>query len=558
MKHALAVVASLWLAGCGGAGGGAAPAAPGSFGKAEGGVDGRRFLGEDADKAKKAGAADSEVVAVDAGAPGDRISGLVNVPENDCVLLIARASQTVDDVDLFVYGDDGTAFGSDEAPNKTPSLLVCPPHPKRLFAVARIAAGHGMVAVGAQRVARRDAAAVGKALDARGRPGEAAGRVAGWPGLDESIADHRRALGGTWQEVRRTALPVDARIPSRASAVVDAERCLDLLVLPSDEVSHLDIAVLDESGRIVGRGVASGRERFAVVCSRTKENITLEVRPQAGRGIAAVVMARSKTPTLGELPPDAMQLELSPLGDLKATSSQLEETLANRGYGKAKTLASGSLTLGQRTSSSVTLPAGCNRIDVVGGRPLIGLKAWLWAADGALLARGEDHRQVTLFACGGGGSGRLDVEPLTRPGPYAAQLRAEGAVAPVLVKHPLAASRLLDRMAARGVLRRGNQAGAPQEMLVDDAHRRGIDVLVPIGRCVDVDAALGPGATGVELRAVDSESADELELSAGSESAALRICALDSGRTLKARVEITVGVGSTTALVATRMLSPRP
>ncbi len=459
---------------------------------------------------------------------------------------------------MFVYGDDGSTFGSDEAPDKTPSLLVCPPHPRRLFAVARIAAGHGLVAVGAQRVAKRDAEAVGKALKARGRPDEAAGRVAGWPGLEDTIVEHRRAVGGHWQEVRRSALPVDARIPARLSAVVEANRCLDLLVLPSDEVSHLDVALLDGSGRIVGRGLASGRERFILVCSPEKENVTLEVRPQAGRGVVAVVMARSKSTDTTELRAQALHLALAPLGSIAEQKRQLDELLSSRGYGKAKALADGALLLGRRSSTAVELPAGCSRIDVLGGRPLSGIEAWLWSKDGSLLATGRDPGSVTLFTCGPGGSARLDVEPLTRPGPFAAQLRAEPEAPPVLSQHPLAAGRLLERMAARGVLRRGNQAGAPKVVQLSDSRLETIDVLVPIGRCVDVDAALGPGATGIELRAVDGESGAELERTAGTSSAALRLCALDRGTTLKGRVELKTGVGAAAALVVTRMLSPRP
>ena len=49
----------------------------------------------------------------------------------------------VEDVDLFVYADDGTSYGSDEAPDKRPTLMVCPGEAQRLYVVARIAQGNG-------------------------------------------------------------------------------------------------------------------------------------------------------------------------------------------------------------------------------------------------------------------------------------------------------------------------------------------------------------------------------------------------------------------------------
>jgi len=36
-------------------------------------------------------------------------------------------------------GEDGAVLGMDEGPDKTPALLVCPPHPARVYVSARIA-----------------------------------------------------------------------------------------------------------------------------------------------------------------------------------------------------------------------------------------------------------------------------------------------------------------------------------------------------------------------------------------------------------------------------------
>jgi hypothetical protein len=536
-------------------GGGSGELNSGRFGKLEAGPDAQRWLGVDTARAKELGATDSEVIAVEAGAPGDRISGLIEVPDDACALLIARAAESVEDIDLFAYGDDGTVLGSDEAPDKKPALLVCPPHPRRLYVVARIAAGHGLVAVGAQRVRPEDAAKVGRALDARGRPGEATGRLDAWPGLDQRIAEHRRRIGGDWQELRKLAVPLDPRTPTRISALVEQDRCLDVLVVPSAEVSHLDVAALDEPGHIIGRAAAAGRDRALIVCSPQKAALTIEIRPHVGRGVAAVVLARTPEGGSKDLDVRTIAYDLAPVGELSDTRGKHATRLEALGYGKAKLIGEGTLEVGRRSSQTLDLPAGCARIDVLAGRPVRGLEAWLWSADGSLLARERGSGRASMFACTAGSKARLDLEALTLPGKYAVELRVEREVSGVLAQHPLAASRLIARMQARGVARSARQAGAPTAIALDPHRLERRHVLVPLRRCVDLTLALGAGASGAELRVVDARTGDELELSRGTYSTSTRLCGLGRGE-LRATAEMRVATGSTTALFATRMLAP--
>ena len=118
-----------------------APSTPqGRFGKATSGPEVKSWM-------KLPTEGDAQVLAVEAGVAGDRVSALLEVPESDCAILIARGTRSVDDVDLFAYGEDGAVLGSDEASDKAPALLVCPPHPRRIYVSARVAAGHGMVAI---------------------------------------------------------------------------------------------------------------------------------------------------------------------------------------------------------------------------------------------------------------------------------------------------------------------------------------------------------------------------------------------------------------------------
>jgi len=103
--------------------------------------------------AEPARPADSaEVIAVEAGVAGDRTAALLEVPADSCAVVIARATGSVEDLDLLAYGEDGAVLGTDEGPDKTPALLICPPHPGRIYVAARIASGHGLVALGAEPI----------------------------------------------------------------------------------------------------------------------------------------------------------------------------------------------------------------------------------------------------------------------------------------------------------------------------------------------------------------------------------------------------------------------
>lgn len=518
--------------------------------------DGRTWLRADSRRARQAGAGSSKVITVGAGAAGDRIEGMVGVPADQCVLLLARASSSVEDVDLFAYGENGATLGTDEAPDDKPTLLVCPPHPRHVYLVARIAAGHGLVAIGAQLVSRKDAARVGKALAARGRPGEAAGRAQDWPGLEEKLARHRRLIGATWTDVRRVAVPVEPSVPTRVSAMVQAGRCLDVLVLPSDEVSHVGVDVLDQEARIVGRARASGRDRSLVLCSPTTEPVTIEVRPHAGRGLVAVVLSQSGPSAARDLLVPALRFDLAPVGDLAAARRALAARLEHAGYEQARLIGRGTLQVGRRASLALRLTKGCARVDVIAGRPAHGVKALLWAHDGSLIASNSGGPGAVLFVCSHGGQARLDVEATTRPGPYAVELRREGDTPAVLLDHPLAASRLLARMTERGVIQRASQLGAAKVVQLSPTKLYRTDVLVPVGRCVDLTLALGAGATGAELRLVDTADNKEIALSRGVEATSGRACALDAVGTLHARAELRATVGHTAGLFATRMLTP--
>jgi hypothetical protein len=370
------------------------------------------------------------------------------------------------------------------------------------------------------------------------------------------VAEHRDRIGGEWTETRRTAIPLDPLVATRVSTAVDAGGCLDVLVVPAPEVSHLDATIQTLDGRVAGRLAAAGRTRTLVVCSETTTPLTLAVRPQSGRGLAALVLARARDGLAAGVD-DVLRVNVTPTADLAEVSGRVAEQLERQGYQDARRAASGTLVFGRRESVGLDLPQGCARLEVLVGNPARGVQAWLWSSDGDLVAEARGGENASLFACGAKQRARLDLDAVTTGGPYAVELRDEPRASEVLAQHPLAASRLVQHLVSRGVLQRAGQVGAARAVQLDPAHLVTHDFVVPVGRCVEVGVGLGPESVGVEIHLVDRDSNEQIELERGTIAAAARACSLDRGRTLNVRAEIRATNATTSALLATRMLAPQ-
>ncbi len=524
----------------------------------EGRPDAAAWMGSDATRARTAGASELKIAVVEAAGAGDRVGRMITLPPDSCTLLMARGTETVEDLDLFAYADEGAALGVDETTDPRATVMLCPPLPRRTYAVARVAAGHGLVALGVMTVPVSAAAGVGTVLGARGRPDETIGALAAWRGLDEIVASHRQALGGTWDERRRVAIAVDPRAPTLLTAAVEADTCLHALVLPDPGVSHLDVAVLDAEGRTVGRASARSRERTLVVCSETQTPVTLEVRPHSGKGLAAVVLSRAHRAVQTELDQRAFQFDASPPGDLATSLRALQARLDAGGEPPGKVVARGTATPGRRATHVVTHPGGCSRLDVVAARPLLGMDAWAWTDEQRLLARGSGRATAAIFVCRKRGALQVDVQAAHGTGEYAVELRNEAQVAAALVDHPLAASRLVEKLLSSGLVRGLRQLGAPTLVSLETTRREVMPVTVAVGRCMDVTLALGAGSSGAEVRIVDASSGEELARGSGAHTAGARVCALATGATVNASAEFRVAAGKSDALVATRLIAPAP
>ncbi len=512
-------------------------------------VDGRPWLAAAGDRAVAAGAGPLRVLGADVVAEGDRVGAFVEIPDDECMLAFSRPSPTIADVDLFAYEDDGSTFAADESPEAEAAIVVCPPHPRRLYVVARAMTGAGILAVGVQPVPRAAADAVARAMSTRGRAGEDSGRLDAWPGLETKIRVHRDALGGRWEDLRRVVLPVGGRAASRVSATVDANRCLDVLVTPSEEVASLELTIEDSSARIVARAREQGRDRSLVLCAAVTATVTLALRPRATQGLAAVILGRGGPGGEAEIEGRARVVHLSQTLELDAARRALSSRLPP-GSPAPTTVATGAARLGSRRSVPLDLPAGCARLDVIAGKPLVEIAASIWDDRGSLLAEGRAGAALPLFACGRGGPARLDLEAIESPGPFAVELRRDRAAPPLLVAHPVAAGRLLARLNAGGGVADAGAAAGATLVALDEAQLRTLPV--PAGQCTEVVAALDGGAGGIDLRLADG--AGEGLVTRGRYVASDRICPVPGGKPIVAELRMLAGKGE--ALVLMRAVGP--
>jgi hypothetical protein len=212
--------------------------------------------------------------------------------------------------------------------------------------------------------------------------------------------------------------------------------------------------------------------------------------------------------------------------------------------------------VGRRLSFPITLPDGCVRLDVIGGRPLAGMTADVWDASSNLVASGTAGEGPTLFACGKAGRARIDVEALSRPGPFAIEMRRERAANATLVSHPVAAGRVLAALNAKTDLVTAGVAGEAKVLALEPTSLKTFEFVLADGRCSDVVVGLDSGGSGVDLRLVDGQSGEEFSLTRGRLLAQSRVCA--AGRARNLRAELRLGAGKADALVVMRLAPATP
>jgi hypothetical protein len=527
------------------------PAPLGAPRVAPGALQAGPLLGDLPQRATRLGAGPIAIVASGPMSEGERLGAFVEVPLDACLLAYGRASGSLEDIDLAAFAEEGNPVAVDEGPDPKPTILLCPPHPARVYVAAHAASGEGLCVVAAQLVPKDRAPEVGRAVNARGAVGNTPRTPEAWPGLDDQVRAHRTVIGGTWEEQRRVAIAVDTRAVSAVGFSVEEGGCSDALVVPDEDVAVVDVDVLDAEGRLVGRAKDGGPARSVTVCSPIALNGSLQVRPHVGRGLVAVVVAKTKAGGARELLARPEVAWVAPSQPLEATRAARNAVLAKAGYAPPSSSQTGQLQLGRRATIPVDLSGapGCTRIDVVAGAPLALVEAAVWDDSGALLASNEGAADATLFACAKG-KARVDLGTRGRPGPYVVLSRAEKWKDASFAAHPLAAGRMLGRAAVgpQAVLEGG--AGAVQHVVLDASHQFVQNASINAGQCLRVAIGAEGEGTGLEARLFDATSGEEVDRSHGQNAVALHTCS-DAG-TRSLRIEARATAGKLDAIIGQR------
>lgn len=511
------------------------------------GIDATRMLSSLVTKAKAAGGGQFEPLGAAVLVENEQLGSFVEVPADDCLLAFARAGTSVRDVDLFAYSDGGDRLAADEAPLPDAAVVVCPPHPRRVYVTARVMAGSGVVALGVMTVSPETATAVARVVGAPQVLDDVASKLQAWANLERRVRERRNALGSRWEDVRRVAVPLDPRAHTAVSVPIGASRCLDVLVLPSDEVRSIDAMVVGRNGRVVARANPAGRDRSFVLCSSTDQALTVMVRPRISRGIAAVVIGRSPKGSVQEIAERHWVDGGTPLLPLARAVERNRERLEVLGVGKE--VGSGQVALGSVATVALQLEAGCTRLDVVGGLPLGPFEASLWRDDGKLVGRSHASEHAALFWCGPAAGARLEVSAVDSGGPFSVQSRAVVDPPSLLVAHPLAAAQLLSRLDA--VVGPIDARAATGATLVDTSglRRASQSLNLAKGNCADIVVA-PIGASGAMVRVVAADAS--APMTRGRSVVAAVACA-GTDHELSARFEVaTTSARASQALVLVR------
>ncbi len=516
-----------------------------------GSLDARVVLGDLPARAVRLGAGPGRIVVAGEVVEGERGGGFVEVGGEMCLLGYARGSNTVDDLDLAVFAEEGHPLAADERPDAQPTVVLCPPMPKRVYIAVHAPSGQGLLAVAVHLVPRERAADIARALGARGRSSDGPKPAERWPGLDDKVRAHRAEVGGRWEEFRRIELPVDARSSTSIALPVEEGACVDALVVPDDEVGALDTEATDENGRVLGRARDGGRLRALTLCSPIAMSGTLSLRPHTGAGNVAVVLSRARGDVARDIATRTTVAWAAASLPLEAARGARERELAKAAYGAAATTQNGTLTLGRRTTVPLRLASqsGCNRIDVIAGAPLALIDAAIW--DGQhLLGGGEGAGSVTLFVCGRA-KAELELETRGRPGPFSVLVRPETWQSPVFVKSALASARMLGRATSGAFSLHEGRALTVRSVKLDASSRDLVVREVPPGQCLRVAAGAEGSGTGLELRLFDAKTNEELDRAGAEHSAQVRACA-EQNHPREIRIEARVTSGALDVVIGER------
>lgn len=508
------------------------------------------LLGDAPKRAVAQGAGPHVIVASSVVGEGERVGAFVEATDDACLLAYARGSASIEDIDIYALSDDGSPIALDESPEPRPSILICPPRPRRFYVALEAATGAGLAVLVAHQVPRAKAKAVALAFGARGALGVSA-RAEAFPGLADALAERRRVLGGTWEESKRGSVAVDTTAPSYVAISAGAGDCLDVLVVPNDDVGLVDVELYDDEGRQVAKARGAAETRAVAFCTEETFAGSLRLRSHVGQGACGYVVSRTAASFAKEArarPDVAFHGVPLPLADAEKSRS---EALSKAGYAAPTSTSRGTLTSSKILSRYEELRAPCSRIDVVAGAPLRRSSVAVWSAQGTLLGEGDGLLGGVAYACGRGRA-RIDLEGRGGGGPFALTVRPVPWTGPELVSAPLAGSRMLSR-ASRGPneLFEGTAVGL-RALSLSATTLAGLTEDVAPGACLAAYLGIEGAGNGVTLRATDDKTGEEIDRAHGEVSAGVVVCA--AAKPLRVKLEARTSIGAASGVIGLRKL----
>lgn len=507
--------------------------------------------------ASRLGAGQLQIVAANVALESDRIGAFWQYKPDQCLLVHAVASQTVQDLDVFIFAEDGTVLASDQSIGTTSAVVMCLPQPQQLYLAARVEGGSGWVALGAQNVPLDRAQELAYRLDAKFSPssnvtfGIFDDTALTFSPVLRDVQQRRAQLGARWVDIKRTMIPLSPQVDSYVSVDVPAWSCLDVMVFPNESVYSVDASIFDENGVMLVRAEEQGNNRVALVCSPIDTTLTVQMRAQNGFGSAAVVLGRTQRGSEGDILSRADARVLAPMEALESTAETLKARLQSKSdaYGPPTKLASGVAHNYASLGHPFKLPPGCTRFDVVASPPMAGTLVTLWSGD-QLQAKNQGGAVNTVFGCASQPLELLvQVEALGASGKYLVISHQELERNALLENNPIAAARLLGWFNQTQHVVNIAKLGRLQQHLISHDQRARFSTKVSVKSCVQIVAALGRGTSGVKLQYENTGA-----FSRGGQVATISLCAQQ--RPITAEMTVSVEAGSGTVLVATAPKKP--
>lgn len=467
----------------------------------------------------------ARVVAQPMGA-GERRGAFVEVPEGQCLVVAARAAATVGDVDVALFDESGAVLASDEEPDARPTVVLCPPSPRRVFVLAHVVAGEGHVVLAAHHVSPRRAPLVRQRLAVGGDAARSS-----WPELEGAIGAHTTGPEGFWVEQRRAVLALDSAGPTYASLAVGEGECVKVVALPAPGSQLLDVELFSADGAPLGRARDRGSVRTAVVCARAPSALHVAMRPPLGRGLAALLVfaAPMRRVKLSRDAEDAWWLG----GSLPL----VERLVAMRQQQGVRVLKQLDLRTDRLTTVPVAAPGSsrCARLTVLAGAPARGVDVAVFDGASRRVVRGEGLDEETLYWCG---AAPATIELIARDagGPVAVLSRevdapwAGGALKPDLAARIATA---LQRVGDEERIARGERA----EVLAPERWPLRIERVIAAHSCSRSYWALGRPGAALEARAFDAGDGTVVDRQVGYDVVALTACAGASPRRVTFEIE---------------------